>query len=106
MRFLDKLYFVVRSDVSRAPAMHPCSASVLLSAQSLCPLPQDLSTIHCLDCRSALDWHQPDSQAPERMLGVCLQCGGWHLLDLAFEADAAAFVLLTVSRSLQEISVD
>ncbi len=44
----------------------------------------------CLDCGEPLSIHQPDLNAPERLLGTCDACGAWHLID----ADRAVTVLL------------
>lgn len=44
----------------------------------------------CLACGEPLSIHQPDPNAPERLLGTCDACGAWHLID----ADRAVTVLL------------
>jgi len=35
----------------------------------------------CTRCQCPLDCHQPDPERPEQLLGTCLDCGAWHLLD-------------------------
>jgi hypothetical protein len=35
----------------------------------------------CPACGAALVFHQPDEEAPERLLGTCVGCKGWFLLD-------------------------
>ena len=62
--------------------------------------PSALTGGRCLGCGAPLVWHQPDSDDPNRMLGVCAHCGGWHLLDIRFEAREAVFMLLPDSRKL------
>ena len=44
----------------------------------------------CLGCGSPLELHQPDGDAPQRLLGTCAACGGWHLID----CDRSVVVLL------------
>ena len=44
----------------------------------------------CLGCGSSLELHQPDGNAPQRLLGTCDSCGAWHLID----SDRALMVLL------------
>ena len=44
----------------------------------------------CLGCGSSLELHQPDGDAPQRLLGTCDRCGGWHLID----CDGSVVVLL------------
>ena len=50
----------------------------------------------CLGCGSALELHQPDGNAPERLLGTCDACGAWHLLD----CDGSVVVLLPDATAL------
>jgi hypothetical protein len=35
----------------------------------------------CLECREALDVHQPDAGNPGRLLATCPECGDWYILD-------------------------
>ncbi len=44
----------------------------------------------CLACGELLLIHQPDINAPERLLGTCDTCGAWHVID----CDRAVMVLL------------
>jgi len=37
---------------------------------------------HCLNCSSPLSLSQPDLESPERLLGVCMRCKHWFLIDL------------------------
>jgi hypothetical protein len=50
----------------------------------------------CLGCGSALQLHQPDGDAPQRLLGTCDCCGGWHLID----CDESVVVLLPEATAL------
>lgn len=35
----------------------------------------------CQACAKPLDLSQPDERRPERLLGVCLTCGTWYLVE-------------------------
>ena len=50
--------------------------------------------LRCLACSAGLDWQQPDIQNPDRLLGVCPGCGGWHLLHIHADQARATFLLL------------
>ncbi len=39
--------------------------------------------LDCPDCKSRMDLHQPDMQNPRRILGICPECQGWNLIDMA-----------------------
>lgn len=43
--------------------------------------PDGLTTVACLSCRGSLDFHQPDSDLPHRMLATCPACKCWHLVE-------------------------
>jgi hypothetical protein len=45
--------------------------------------PADPSGVRCTGCHEALAVHQPDVERPDRLLGVCPECRGWFLLDVA-----------------------
>lgn len=45
--------------------------------------PGDFSTVQCARCQGDLEFHQPDMDAPHRILATCGECGSWYLLDLA-----------------------
>src|SRR4051794_13918985 len=45
----------------------------------------------CGRCRAPLDLHQPDPAAPDRLLGVCGECGRWHLFS---QADSGTIALI------------
>jgi hypothetical protein len=44
---------------------------------------------HCLNCDVPLCLSQPDLGTPERLLGVCEQCGQWFLIDLTADLSQA-----------------
>jgi hypothetical protein len=52
----------------------------------------------CLKCRTTLAVHQPDPDAPGRLLGTCESCGSWHLIDLA----ESALILLPDCRTIRK----
>lgn len=58
------------------------------------PLAQAIDEVTCLDCGAYLDLHQPDAEAPDRLVGICRRCGHWYVIDLAPGADEATMVLL------------
>ena len=56
----------------------------------------------CLACGESLLIHQPDINAPERLLGTCDDCGSWHLIDW----DRAITVLLPDADGLRNDEVN
>ena len=52
-------------------------------------------------CEESLLIHQPDVDAPERLLGTCESCGSWHLID----GDRAVTVLLPDAAELRDAEV-
>lgn len=58
--------------------------------------------IPCQLCEAPLSIHQPDINAPERLLGTCDACGSWHLID----CDRAITVLLPDAVGLRKIGAD
>lgn len=56
----------------------------------------------CLGCGSRLDWSQPSSHAPDRLLGACSRCGEWHLLEVSVESRDALLALLPGGGRLRE----
>jgi hypothetical protein len=56
----------------------------------------------CLGCESPLELHQPDGNAPHRLLGTCDICGCWHLID----CDGAVIVLLPDATELRDTEAD
>jgi hypothetical protein len=39
--------------------------------------------IRCPSCHDLLAVHQPDIESPDRLLGVCVECRAWYLIDSA-----------------------
>jgi len=48
----------------------------------------------CPGCDTPLDIHQPDSDAPEILLGVCPDCGQWVAIGVEAEGTGALVVSL------------
>jgi uncharacterized protein YbaR (Trm112 family) len=42
--------------------------------------PDGLSGLQCPDCHEELLIHQPDEQAPDRLLAICPECQDWFLI--------------------------
>jgi len=42
--------------------------------------------VYCLTCQIPLDLHIPNPETPECMIGTCLECGSWYLIDHAIGA--------------------
>ena len=60
--------------------------------------PEAPTEASCLACGDPLSIHQPDVNAPERLLGTCDACGAWHLVD----ADRGVTVLLPDADGLRD----
>jgi hypothetical protein len=43
--------------------------------------PQPPSLTHCPNCDCEMALHQPDIDLPDRLLGTCMACKSWFLLD-------------------------
>jgi hypothetical protein len=54
-------------------------------------------------CEGPLDLHQPDPGFPDRMVGVCMRCGRWYLLDSIPGTEEALMVLLPDGESFQKV---
>lgn len=39
---------------------------------------ESLSNVKC--CRTRINWHQPEPDFPENLLGTCSQCGAWYVV--------------------------
>jgi hypothetical protein len=44
--------------------------------------PQTVLNASCLACGEPLEFHQPDLDLPDRLLGICLACKVWFLIQL------------------------
>ena len=45
----------------------------------------------CSRCRQEMELHQPDINQPDRLLGICPDCGDWVMID--YESASLASVL-------------
>ena len=55
----------------------------------------------CSRCRQEMEMHQPDVNQPNRLLGICPECGEWLLIDYESETHASVLELprfVTVKR--------
>lgn len=55
--------------------------------------PDGQSPLKCLNCRNALDIHQPDGNLPDRMLATCPECRAWYLIECGTGAGAVIVLL-------------
>lgn len=55
----------------------------------------------CHTCGRPLDLHQPDNGHPDRLLGTCAACGGWHMIDVPVDQNEAYLVRLPDFQHLQ-----
>lgn len=53
-----------------------------------------LDWLRCIRCSGPLNLIQPDSNSPERLLGVCEICDRWALIELRTGEPGAVMVLL------------
>jgi hypothetical protein len=71
--------------------------SVPMRARLLRYDPDDLESLGCLNCGSALELSQPDADSPERLLGIChsccSQCGSWHVISADDESEVVMVLL-------------
>lgn len=51
----------------------------------------DLNLCPC--CHGELDLHQPDVSDPDRLLGICVSCGVWSLIQLSHSRSSGAQIL-------------
>ena len=56
--------------------------------------PDDLGWLICVPCQLVLHHHQPDVQAPARLLGTCDGCGRWYLILMKPDGTSALMVAL------------
>ncbi len=78
------------------------TVAVPLTMRRFSSLPEDLDDGGCLACEGSLDLHQPDAGSPDRLVGVCVNCGGWYLLDSIEDSHEAVMVRLPDSKSVLE----
>jgi hypothetical protein len=58
----------------------------------------------CLHCSSPLTLHQPDTQTPERLLGICEECQHWFLIDMLPNLTEGVMVRLPDHQVLRDLS--
>jgi hypothetical protein len=68
------------------------SVPVHLEFQSQVDSEHELSGFLCLRCESNLDINQPEAEVPERLLGVCGDCGSWYLIEIDPENESDIIV--------------
>jgi hypothetical protein len=42
----------------------------------------DYALVRCGRCYGELEFHQPDPEAPYKILGTCEHCEAWYLMNL------------------------
>jgi hypothetical protein len=62
------------------PSERP-AGSVELRLVRIPTAPAGPGPLRCLNCGETLQFHQPESDLPDRMLGTCDECHQWHLID-------------------------
>jgi hypothetical protein len=53
-----------------------------------------LVQLHCPDCGSRFDLHQPEAGFPDRMLGTCHDCHRWFVADFVAHHEEGVIVFL------------
>jgi hypothetical protein len=76
--------------------------AVQLMMRRFSGLLEDLGDGGCLACDGSLDLHQPDADSPDRMVGVCMKCARWYLLDSIPGTEEVLLVLLPDGEALQK----
>lgn len=65
-------------------------------------LGEEPTCISCVLCRAPLELHIPQVDKPERMLGTCVDCGAWYLLDHT----VGSLALLPSTEALGAVALD
>ena len=78
------------------------TVAVPLTIRRFSSLPWDLDDGGCLACEGSLNLCQPDTGSPNRMVGVCVNCGCWYLLDSIRGDHEALMVLLPDGEALEK----
>ncbi len=76
------------------------TVAVSLTMRRFSRLHEELDDGACLACTGSLDHYQPDPASPDRIVGVCITCGRWFLLDSIPGTDDAVMVELPDGGSL------
>ena len=77
--------------------MHPNAPRRVPTALDVIPFSTpsgDLAWVRCIKCSESLDLHQPESDFPDRLLGVCKSCRCWLLVELVPNKPEAVLILL------------
>lgn len=83
-------------------ASSPQFLSVTMPVTSLSHTPAHSEWVCCLNCRKHLGLVQPETQAPERLVGTCKSCGRWYLLDWNPGSRKGLMILLPKHEELLE----
>ena len=59
--------------------------------------------VSCSDCGARLELHQPDERHPTSLLGTCVGCELWHLIQLGSDLGTVAEVLALDRRVLRAL---
>jgi uncharacterized protein YbaR (Trm112 family) len=57
------------------------SLPVTMPVTGIAHCPVDSEWVCCLNCEQHLGLVQPETQEPERLVGICESCGRWYLID-------------------------
>src|SRR5262249_6332190 len=60
------------------------------------------SRLLCTGCHSHLTLQQPAESEPKRLLGTCVGCGRWYLLDCPAESGGSLMALLPDTKELHD----
>jgi len=82
--------------------MRAHTVPVPLHIWSPAPPLHGLAAVQCVHCGGYLDWHQPDPGAPDRLLGICENCGRWHLMAVLEEGERHVLMLLPEPDQVQD----
>jgi hypothetical protein len=81
-------------DAIMVPSPSRRSVSVDLELRSVPTNSATVEQVFCPRCKQPLTWNQPDSHAPDHLLGACAHCGCWCLLDVPHELHDAVMIRL------------
>jgi hypothetical protein len=80
--------------------VNPVFIRTFAASLSYCIVSSDgLSSIGCLNCRGALDVHQPDQNEPSHLLATCPECGHWF--RIAFSKNETEVIVLELPQMSQ-----
>jgi hypothetical protein len=58
----------------------------------------------CPNCESPLALLQPDSELPDRLIGACLRCKHWYLIDTVTELNNGVLVRLPDEQVIRSLT--